>query len=113
MMEVDDSYFARRGRARTGCGRNCCVTLCMFCIAAFLVLTPYWILNAAQLDWYWVAIIDMLIPVVLIVIACVCCCACCRNHDMVAWYKTRNIQKELRRRRHIGRQAAGTHNAKG
>ena len=68
MMEVDDAYFRARGRARTGCGRNCCVTLFMFAIAAFLVLIPYWILEAAGLDWYWVGIIVLLIPLVYIVI---------------------------------------------
>lgn len=101
MMEVDDDYFDLK-KARTGCGRNCCYTLFTFIVAVMFVLIPYWILKAAGLRWYWIIIIVVLLPAVMLVISCVSCCVCCRNHDMIAWYKTRGIMKELRRRDQIG-----------
>eukprot|EP01084_Bolivina_argentea_P136930 241178_1 len=101
MSDIDDEYFNSHGRARTGCTRNCCVTLFTFLVAVLFVMIPYWILQAAELSWYWVAIIVVLIPMVFMVMSCVSCCVCCRNHDMIAWYKTRNIIKEQRRREQV------------
>ena len=97
MFDIDDEYFSDTQQARTGCCRNCGYTLLLLIIAIFMVLIPWWILNGAGIKWYWVIIIVILIPVVMIVIACVSCCVCCKNHDMIAWYKTRTIQKEQSR----------------
>mmetsp|Transcript_41937 Transcript_41937/g.67431 ORF Transcript_41937/g.67431 Transcript_41937/m.67431 type:complete len:127 (-) Transcript_41937:8-388(-) len=100
MMDIDDEAYvvSKANRARTGCTNNCCSVLLHLTVAIFLVLIPYWILKAAEISWYWLLIIVALIPMVFTVIACVCCCACCMNHDMAAWYKTRNILREQRRK---------------
>lgn len=78
MIDIDDEYFNIQGRARTGCTKNCCVTLLNFIVAIFFVLIPYWILKASQIQWYWIIVILILIPLSLMVIACVSCCVCCR-----------------------------------
>ena len=78
MMDIDDEYFHIQGKARTGCGRNCCVTLLTFIVAVLFCLIPYWILKAVPVTWYWIVIIVALIPLVLMVLSCVSCCVCCR-----------------------------------